>query len=105
MDYASGFDILSQYTNECNKTVTQHFFHVSYKKTDIVITYRNTFVNITEKDPKIPVSIVFNYLIDRWSIEVNIMQMMNAIAKQTKHSSKIINTIQFITENKLDSVD
>ena len=105
LDYASGFDILSQYTNECNKTVTQHFFHVSYKKTDIVITYRNTFVNITEKDPKIPVSIVFNYLIDRWSIEVNIMQMMNAIAKQTKHSSKIINTIQFITENKLDSVD
>ena len=106
LDYASGFDILSQYTNECNKTVTQHFFHVSYKKTDIVITYRNIFVNITEKDPKTPISIVFNYLIDRWSIEVNIMQMMNAIAKQkqTKHSSKIINTIQFITENKLNSV-
>lgn len=104
LDYASGFDILSQYTNECNKTITQHFFHVSYKKTDIVITYRNTFVNITEKDPKIPVSIVFNYLIDRWSIEVNIMQMMNAIAKQkqTKHSSKLINAIQFIAEHKLD---
>lgn len=104
LDYSSGFDILSQYTNECNKTVTQHFFHVSYKKTNIVITYRNNFVNITEKDPKIPVSIVFNYLIDRWSIEVNIMQMMNAIAKQkqTKHSSKIINTMQFIAEQKLD---
>ena len=108
LDYASGFDILSQYTNEHNKNVTQHFFHVSYKKTDIVITYRNTFVNITEKDPKIPVSIVFNYLVDYYSIEVNIAQMINAVTiakqKQIKHSSKIINTIKFITENKLDNV-
>ena len=106
LDYASGFDIVSQSDsqNECNQTTQQHFFHVSYqaKQGDLVITYRNSCISYAAKEyPKVPVSIVFNYLIDGFSIAVNIVQMMNAI-KQTEHSSNLTNTIQFITEHKLD---
>lgn len=41
---------------------------------------------------------------DYWPIEVNIVQMMNAIkqAGQLEHSANIINTMQFIAEHKLD---
>ena len=106
LDYVSGFDILSQsdYQNEYNQTTQQHFFHVSYqtKQGNLVITYRNSCTSFADKEHlKVPGSIVFNYLIDCYSIEVNIVEMMNAI-KQTKHSSKLTNTIQFITEHKLD---
>lgn len=113
LDYASGFDILSQSDsqNESNQNTQKHFFHVSYAKNDLNITYRNscictnyTHIYDTKENLKVPVYIVFNYLMDYWPIEVNIVQMMNAIkqAGQLEHSANIINTMQFIAEHKLD---